>query len=134
MGSASNTLASGVGAFVFNLTGAKTPEANYYIALYTAAPTAAGGGTEVAGNGYGRIQVTNDNTTWGQVGNVVSNIIPITFGGPSPAAWGTVTHFGLHRANVGDVLDLFAALTNSRVTAVGQALTFAAGELAVTVS
>lgn len=132
--SASDTLELAIGSHVLGL-GAHTPEVNYYIALYTAAPTDAGGGTEVAGNGYGRIQVPNDATTWqSDGGGVFSNIIPITFAGPSPADWGTVTHFGLHRTLATDTLDFWNALTVSRATAIGQALTFAAGALTLTVT
>ena len=132
--SASDTLEAAIASHVFGL-GAHTPLANYYIGLYTAAPSDAGGGTEVTigSNAYIRGQVINDGTTWARVGSVVSNIIPITFAAPSPAAWGTVTHFGLHRAATTDVLDFWAALAVARATAIGQPLTFAAGDLTVTV-
>jgi hypothetical protein len=35
-----------------------------YIALYTVAPTDAGGGTEVAGGSYARVAVTNNSTNF----------------------------------------------------------------------
>lgn len=111
-----------------------TAPSNLYIALYTAAPSDSGGGTEVSGNAYARVQVTNDSTTWSRTSSTVSNIIAITFPAPSPSTWGTVTHYGVHDASSGGNLVDWGALTNSRSTTVGVALSFAIGDLTFSVS
>ena len=104
-----------------------TAPTSLYVALFTAAPSDSGGGTEVSGNAYARVQVTNDNTTWSRTNSTVSNIIAITFAAPSPSTWGTVTHYGVFdAASAGNLID-WGALTNSRSTSVGVALSFSAG-------
>ena len=111
-----------------------TAPTNLYVALFTAAPSDSGGGTEVSGNAYARVQVTNDNTTWGLTTSTIANTIAITFAAPSPSAWGTVTHYGIFDASsAGNLID-HGALTNARSTAVGVALSFAIGELTFTLS
>src|SRR4030095_7335610 len=76
-----------------------------YLALYTSAPSDSGGGTEVAGGSYARVNLAPLDTNWnatqgGTSGNSsgtsgqTSNALAITF--PAPTAhWGTVTHFGI---------------------------------------
>lgn len=58
--------------------------ATVWAALYSASPTDAAGGTELTGNGYARVAITN-NTTNFPAGNPKSNGTTITF----PAATGT---------------------------------------------
>lgn len=68
-----------------------TRPATWYIALYTAAPTDAGGGTEVSttGTAYARQTIAFTVT-----GNSATNSAIITF--PTATAnWGTVTHIGI---------------------------------------
>lgn len=38
--------------------------ASYYVALFSAAPTVAGGGTELSGDGYARVEVENTTAEW----------------------------------------------------------------------
>ena len=114
-----------------------------YVALYTAAPSDAGGGTEVAGGGYARVQVGPSTSTWtatqggtagassGTAGQT-ANAVDITFPVPS-TTWGTVTHFGLFDAITGGNLLLWAALTASQAVNNGDAAPkFLAGALTVT--
>jgi hypothetical protein len=125
---ASDYLEENILDHVFGL-GDYTPASDLYVALFTAAPSDSGGGTEVSGNAYARVQVTNDSTTWSRTNSTVSNLAAITFAAPSPAIWGTVTHYGIFDASsAGNLID-WGALTNSRTTAVGTALSFAIGEL-----
>jgi hypothetical protein len=125
---ASDYLEENILDHVFGL-GDYTPASDLYVALFTAAPSDSGGGTEVSGNAYARVQVTNDSTTWSRTNSTVSNLAAITFAAPSPAIWGTVTHYGIFdAASAGNLID-WGALTNSRTTAVGTALSFAIGEL-----
>jgi hypothetical protein len=84
-------------------TGAYTPATNLFVALYSAAPTDAGGGTELtsANSGYER-QVCN---SWNAAGSgEVDNAIDIIWG-TSGANWGTVVAVGIFDASaVGNLL------------------------------
>lgn len=61
-----------------------TRPATVYIALFTVAPSDAGGGTEVSGNNYSRAAVTNDATNFPAAsGGAKSNGVAITFATPS---------------------------------------------------
>ena len=86
------------------------PPATVYVALFTAAPTDAGGGTEVAGGSYARASVnctlTDMSGTQGAgttaassgTSGVTSNNNALVF--PTPTAnWGTATHFGVFDAS-----------------------------------
>ena len=108
-----------------------TPPATIYVALFTAAPTDAGGGTEVTGGSYARKAVTNNPTNWpAAAGGVKSNGVVITFVTPT-GAWGTVTHFALMDAASAGNQIANGALTVPRAIAIGDVPAFAAGTLAV---
>lgn len=109
-----------------------TPGGTLYVALFTAAPADSGGGTEVSGNAYARVAVTNTSASWGLSGATISNLAAITFAAPSPSAWGTVTHFGIYDASSAGNLWGWNALSVSRATSVGVALSFAIGALTIT--
>src|SRR5262245_30456875 len=122
-----------------------TKPAALYLALYTAAPSDAGGGTEVTGGAYARVSVPPLDTNWqatqgGSSGNSsgaggqTSNVNLIQF--PTPTAnWGTVTHLGLLDAASGGNLLIWDVLS-SPVTVLlgGPAPSFPAGALKITVS
>lgn len=116
---------------IFNISSWTKP-ASMYVALLTAAPSDAGGGTEVSGNAYARVQVTNDGTTWSRSASTVSNGVAITFPSPSPSGWGTVTHVALYDAASSGNLICWAALTSNLVTAAGTAPNFPSGDLTFT--
>ena len=87
-----------------------------HIALFTAAPTDAGGGTEVSGGSYARVTVTRVTGSWAVPAGtprLTDNAAAVTF--PNPTAnWGTVTHFGVYdAATVGNLL-YWGILTTSR--------------------
>lgn len=105
---------------------AVTLPSNIYVGLYTAAPTDAGGGTEVSGNAYARQAVTYGAPTDGVAENT-----EITF--PTPTgSWGTVTHFGLFDAASGGNLLAWDALSASRAVATDDTVTIAANALTLT--
>jgi hypothetical protein len=109
--------------------------ATVYLALYTVAPTSAGGGTEVSGGSYARCATTNNLTNWPSA----------TGGGPgvkatgtvqtfptATAAWGTVVAFALFdAASAGNML-YWGSMTTSRAVALGDTPSFAAGSLTIT--
>lgn len=111
---------------------AYTAPATVYIALYTAAPTDAGGGTEVTGGSYARVAVTNNATNWPAAsGGAKSNGTAVTF--PTATAnWGTVVAFGiLDAASAGNLL-YWADLTTSKAVNNGDTASFAVGDIDVT--
>ena len=88
-----------------------TAPANVYIALFTAAPNDAGGGTEVSGGSYARVAVsTSGGFDAPSSGGVTANTNLITFPVPS-ASWGTITHVGIFDASSGGNLLFWGALT-----------------------
>lgn len=132
-------------AQAIGITGASaaagTGPTSVYVALLTAAPSDAGGGTEVTGGSYARVAVTSALANWAGTqsaastiassgtGGTTSNNSAITF--PAPTAnWGVVTHFGIYdTSTVGNLL-IWAALTVSKTINNGDAApSFAAAAL-----
>lgn len=114
--------------------------ATLYVALLTAAPSDAGGGTEVTGGSYARVAVTANTSNWNNTqGNTtgastgtdgtIENAVDITF--PAPTAnWGSVTHWAIYDAASGGNLLYHAALTASKTVNNGDAApSFPAGAL-----
>ena len=119
--------------------------ATIYVGLYTATPSDAGGGTEVTGGSYARVQVGPSTTAWNATqggtagassgtGGQTANAADITF--PAPTAnWGTVTHFGIFDAATSGNLLMWAALAASKVVNSGDAAPkFLAGALTITLA
>lgn len=117
--------------------------ANLYVGLLTAAPSDAGGGTEVSGNNYSRVTVANSLANWAGTqsagstaassgtGGQTSNNGSITF--PTPSGnWGTVSHFGIYDAASGGNLLFWGSLTISKTINQNDTVSFAAGSLTVT--
>lgn len=110
-----------------------TPPASYFIALYSAAPTDAGGGTELAGNGYARVEVVNNAANFpAAAARAKSNGTAITFP-VATGAWATAVAFGMHSAAVGDTLVAWGNLTVPVTVAKGEIKIFAVGDLDLTV-
>lgn len=111
---------------------AYVPPATVYVALFTAAPGVAGGGTEVAGGSYARVAVTNDGTRWSApAAGVVSNLLAVVFA-QATALWGTVVAVGIFdAAAAGNLLD-FANLTTPRTIQNGDTFSFSIGQLQFT--
>ena len=120
-----------------------TPPATKYIGLFTAAPTDAGGGTEVSGGGYARVAIADSLADWAGTqaagsttastgtGGTVSNNVPITFPAPT-AAWGSIVAFGIFDALTGGNLLFYADLTTPKTVNSGDAApSFGNGALTV---
>ncbi len=100
-----------------------------YVALFTAGPTDAGGGTEVSGGAYARIAVTNNTTNFpNAVAGSKQNATAITFA-TATANWGTVTHFAIFDALSGGNMLFVAALTAPQTINTGGQFSFAIGDL-----
>lgn len=119
-----------------------------YVGLFTAAPSAAGGGTELSSNGYTRVKTAASPTqglgdwTATQGGSAAvssgtsgttTNANAVNFGSPT-ASWGTVTHFGLFDASSGGNLLFFGALSIAKTINQADVVSFPAGSLSVTLS
>jgi hypothetical protein len=107
-----------------------TPPATVYVALFTAAPTDAGGGTEVSGGGYARQSVTFGAPS-GTAPTQIANSADVTFP-VATASWGTVVAFGLFDASTAGNLLAWDNLTASKQIDVNDQAKFAAGDLKVT--
>ncbi len=107
--------------------GTATRPTAWYIALYTAAPNDAGGGTEVSGGGYARKTVAWDAAA--SPGGTTQNTGVVTWTA-SGGAFGTVTHIGIHSASSGAGNLLWhGAMTASKTVNDGDTLEFAAGNI-----
>ena len=109
-----------------------TRPATVYVALYTVAPTDAGGGTEVSGGSYARVSVTNNATNWpAAASGAKSNGTAITF--PTASGdWGTVVAFAILDASSGGNFLYWGDLLSSRVVNNGDTASFAPGTLDIT--
>ena len=105
-----------------------TSPTGIYVSLHTADPGETGT-SEVSGNAYARVAAGVGSGNWNRTASVASNANALTFTAPTPSTWGTVTHFGLWDAVSGGNFLGGGALTVSRATAVGVALSFAVGDL-----
>lgn len=111
---------------------AYTPPSSIYIGLFTAAPSDAGGGTEVSGGSYARVQVTAGFST-DDTDTRYSNDSDITFP-VATASWGTVTHLGIFDAASGGNLLLYKALPSSVAVATANQPVLSADGLGVTLT
>jgi hypothetical protein len=123
-----------------------TAPTDHFIALYTAAPGETGGGTEVSGGSYARVQVAAGFAEWlgtsgettdvdsAGTGGATSNRNAITF--PAPTAdWGSVTHFASLDASTAGNMFFYGALTAAKtVNASDPAPSFPIGDLDVTLA
>lgn len=109
--------------------GAATRPTAWYLALYTAAPTDAGGGTEVSTGGYARQTIAFGAAAAG----TTSNTGTVTFTA-SGASWGSITHIGILDAlTVGNLL-WHGAMTTPRTIGDGDSLEFAIGAVDLTLA
>ena len=106
-----------------------TRPATVYVALYTVAPTDAGGGTEVSGGAYARVAVTNNATNFPAAsGGAKSNGTEIIFP-EATASWGTVVALAILDAAAAGNFLYWADLTTSKAIASGDTVKFAVGDL-----
>ena len=123
--SLSNTFETTTLIWLLTADAATRPTA-WYLALYTAAPSDAGGGTEVSGGSYARKAVS-----FTVSGDTASNSAAVEFD-VATAAWGTISHIGVFDASSGGNLIAYAALTASKTIDDGDVLRVPAGDLDIT--
>lgn len=111
--------------------GAVTRPTAWYVALYTAAPSDSGGGTEVSLGGYTRKSVTFNAAS--TPGGTTSNSAVVTWTAAG-AAFGTVTHVGIFDASTAGNLLWQGALSTSKTVNDGDTIQFSAGNLTLTLA
>lgn len=104
-----------------------------WVALYTAAPSDSGGGTEVTGGSYARKSTAGADWGTAVTGNPsqISNANTITFV-TATGNWGTITHFGLLDASSGGNLLHWAPVTTTKIIGTGDVASFPASNLIIT--
>jgi hypothetical protein len=135
--------------FLFRGVAAPTLPSTLYVALFTANPTDAVGGTEVStsGTNYARATIARaaDATGWAATnaagstaasstgtGGTTSNNAAITFNAPGGSPWGSITGFGIFDAATNGNLLWWGALgTAKTVNANDAAPSFAIGQLQI---
>ena len=112
-------------------TGTATRPTNWYVALYTGAPSDSGGGTEVSGAGYARQSVAFDAAA--SPGGTTSNSADVSFTAAG-GNYGTVTHLGIFDASSSGNLLWHGALTADKTVEDGDTITFTAGNIDLTMA
>ena len=107
---------------------AYTAPATHYLALFTAAPGEAGGGTECSGTSYVRKSVA-----FSVSGDTASNSAAVEFD-TAGSSWGTITHVGIFDASTAGNLMAYAALTTSKTIESGDVFRVPAGDLDITLN
>lgn len=125
MSSFSDYLENALLDHVFRNTALTSPT-TVYLALYTANPTDAGGGTEVTGGGYARQAITFGAAS----GGAISNTTQVSFTA-SGADFGTITGIGIFDASTAGNLLAWDAITPATVTD-GDSINFPIGDIDIT--
>lgn len=110
-------------------TGSWTMPSQVYVALYTSAPSDAGGGTEVSGGSYARQAVDFDAASGGATNPDADVEFPT-----ATASWGTVTHVGLFDASTSGNLLMWGALAQSKAVGSGDTFVIPAADFDVSLS
>jgi len=105
---------------------AYTAPSTLYLALFTAAPGEAGGGTECTGTSYARQTIT-----FTVSGNEASNSSAVEFP-TAGSSWGTISHIGVFDALTSGNLLAYGALTASKTVESGDVFRVPSGDLDIT--
>ena len=117
---------------VFGRTAYPSRPSTLYFALFTIAPTAGGGGTEVTGGSYARKGMAANSTNFAVISGTspLVNSVAITF----PLAtvdWGTVVAWGIYDAATAGNLLFYDALAASSLIVAGQRASIAASGISI---
>lgn len=111
--------------------GAASRPTAWFVALYTAAPNDAGGGTEVSGNGYARQAVAFAAATSPDGTTANTGAVSFTADGGN---WGSITHMAIFTAASGGNMLWHGALAAARTINDSDTLTFAPGAINLTLA
>ena len=104
---------------------------NIYVALYSVAPTAAGGGTELSGDGYARKVMDSWDAA---AAGATENTDAIEFAAASGGDWAEAVAWGIFDALTGGNFLGWGDLTTAKTVEDGDSATSAAGEIDVTIT
>jgi hypothetical protein len=99
----------------------------YYLALFTAAPSETGGGTEISGGGYARQAVTFGTPANGSMTNSAAIEFPT-----ATASWGTAKAWGLFDAATSGNLVWYGNIDTPKELLAGDIYRINAGNLTLT--
>lgn len=125
MANLSNYLENLLAKFAFTAQAAPRPT-TWHVALFSTAPSDAGGGTELTGGGYAR-----QSATFTVTDNLVANAAELNF--VSTADWPNITHVGVFDAATGGNLLLHGALASARNPNAGDTVRFGVAQLQLTI-
>ncbi|HEX5016534.1 MAG TPA: hypothetical protein VFX15_02985 [Actinomycetes bacterium] len=102
-----------------------------WVAAFITATTDAGGGTEVSGGSYARVEIPKASGEWSAPsGGTINQVDDVVF--PTATAnWGTITHIALFDASSGGNMLVHGALNASRTINSGDTLRLPSGELSL---
>lgn len=104
-----------------------TAPAQVYLGLFTTDPTDAGTGTEVAGAGYARRQITFGAPTDGAAVNNADVLFPV-----ATASWGTIAYIGVYDALTGGNLLYYGSIVTSKTINLDDQLKVSTGDITIT--
>jgi hypothetical protein len=108
-----------------------------FVALFTANPNSAGGGTEVStvGTGYNRMPMSTANWTTNAIGGVTNNAA-IQFTNNAPGGWGTVTGVAIIQTSVTGAgnYEFWGPLTANVTVNAGDIVQFSSASLTITLT
>ena len=117
---------------VFGATVFTTP-ATVYLALFSVSPGDTGGGTELVGNGYARVAVTNNVTNWpNAAAGLKSNGAAFAFPVAITSNWAGAVAFGIFDASTAGNLLYWGLLTATLTILVGETAQFNVGDISIT--
>ena len=104
-----------------------------WVSLHTAATTDAGGGTEVSGVSYARVDCGAFTSMTAITDGQTENSAEIAFAQAGAGGWGLVTHVALWDASTAGNMLLHGILTASKQIDENDTFKFAIGDLVITV-
>ena len=110
------------------LVSAWTPTTPLKVALFTVAPSEAGGGTEVSGGSYARTNVTFSTAASGTITNSADVIFP-----QATASWGTVVAVGIFDSAGTPVLIWYGNTSSSKAIDNGDEYRLPAGSIQLSI-
>lgn len=109
-----------------------TPPAIVYMGLFTSTPSDSGGGTEVTGNNYVRLAITNNTTNFSSASSgSKTNATDFTFG-MATGSWGTITSVAFFDAVSSGNLIGWGAVSANKTVSSGDTVNFAASQITIT--
>lgn len=127
-----DTLENNVLTWAFTNAAAPTRPTAWWVALFTTAPSDAGGGTEVTGGSYARQQVTTFSVSGT---NPTTATTTVNLEWPTATgSWGTITHVAIMSASSGGTMYAYATLSASKTIASGDVFRIPSGDLDITLA